>query len=75
MIIALVGVSAGRPLNFLPSKIDEGERQPLQTIRPFNIAHRGSNGEIPEETAPAYMVYIMHLSLLFLYDFPSQIWV
>ncbi|KAG0622915.1 hypothetical protein M758_3G133500 [Ceratodon purpureus] len=31
------------------------DRQPLQTQRPFNIAHRGSNGEIPEETAEAYV--------------------
>lgn len=30
-------------------------RQPLQTFRPFNIAHRGSNGELPEETAAAYL--------------------
>ncbi|KAG8080194.1 hypothetical protein GUJ93_ZPchr0007g5553 [Zizania palustris] len=29
-------------------------KAPLQTSRPFNIAHRGSNGEIPEETAAAY---------------------
>ncbi|XP_052489966.1 glycerophosphodiester phosphodiesterase GDPD5 isoform X2 [Gossypium raimondii] len=27
----------------------------MQTSRPYNIAHRGSNGEIPEETAAAYM--------------------
>jgi glycerophosphoryl diester phosphodiesterase len=32
------------------------ERQPLQTQRAFNIAHRGSNGEIPEETDEAYLV-------------------
>jgi glycerophosphoryl diester phosphodiesterase len=32
-----------------------GAKQPLQTSRPFNIAHRGSNGELPEETAVAYM--------------------
>lgn len=31
-------------------------RLPLQTQRAFNIAHRGSNGELPEETAEAYMV-------------------
>ncbi|KAL5197919.1 hypothetical protein ABZP36_001431 [Zizania latifolia] len=30
-------------------------KAPLQTSRPFNIAHRGSNGELPEETAAAYM--------------------
>jgi len=31
-----------------------GDRAPLQVSRPFNIAHRGSNGELPEETAAAY---------------------
>lgn len=45
-----------RPLYPLPSKTDYKNRQPLQTFRPYNIAHRGSNGEIPEETAAAYMV-------------------
>jgi glycerophosphoryl diester phosphodiesterase len=30
----------------------------MQTSRPFNIAHRGSNGELPEETAVAYMCAI-----------------
>ncbi|KAF7136506.1 hypothetical protein RHSIM_Rhsim08G0145400 [Rhododendron simsii] len=44
-----------RPLYPLPSKTDYKNRQPLQTFRPYNIAHRGSNGEIPEETAAAYM--------------------
>ncbi|KAM7259194.1 hypothetical protein ACFE04_014935 [Oxalis oulophora] len=29
------------------------ERQSLQTSGSYNIAHRGSNGEIPEETAAA----------------------
>jgi glycerophosphoryl diester phosphodiesterase len=44
-----------RPLYPLPSKTDYKNRQPLQTFRPYNIAHRGSNGEIPEETVAAYM--------------------
>ncbi|KAL8150630.1 hypothetical protein V2J09_020438 [Rumex salicifolius] len=35
-------------------KADKTHKQPLQTFRPFNIAHRGSNGELPEETTPAY---------------------
>jgi glycerophosphoryl diester phosphodiesterase len=30
------------------------DRAPLQASRAFNIAHRGSNGELPEETAAAY---------------------
>ncbi|GAB4845378.1 Glycerophosphodiester phosphodiesterase gdpd6 [Ancistrocladus abbreviatus] len=39
----------------LPSKLIKGTKQPLQTSRPYNFAHRGSNGELPEETAPAYL--------------------
>ncbi|XP_024388126.1 glycerophosphodiester phosphodiesterase GDPD5 isoform X2 [Physcomitrium patens] len=41
-------------------------RQPLQMQRPFNIAHRGSNGEIPEETAEAYMVSFLRLCSVYL---------
>lgn len=41
-------------------------RQSLQTQRPFNIAHRGSNGEIPEETAEAYVVSFFRLLETFL---------
>ncbi|XP_058070462.1 glycerophosphodiester phosphodiesterase GDPD6 [Magnolia sinica] len=51
----LIGGCNGRPFYPLPSKIKDGDRQPLQTFRPYNIAHRGSNGEIPEETSAAYM--------------------
>lgn len=29
-------------------------KKPIQTQRPFNIAHRGANGELPEETYEAY---------------------
>ncbi|XAR63810.1 Glycerophosphodiester phosphodiesterase [Bertholletia excelsa] len=53
-LLLLVECSA-RPLYPLPSKTDYKNRQPLQTFRPYNIAHRGSNGELPEETAAAYM--------------------
>lgn len=56
--ILLVAQAAARPLYPLPSKVANGLKQPLQTFRPYNIAHRGSNGEIPEETAFAYMVNI-----------------
>ncbi|XP_010537396.1 PREDICTED: glycerophosphodiester phosphodiesterase GDPD6 [Tarenaya hassleriana] len=45
----------GRPLYPLPGKGFNGVKPPLQTSRPYNIAHRGSHGEIPEETAPAYL--------------------
>jgi hypothetical protein len=51
-----VGVRGGRPYYPLPSKSNNDKKQHLQTSRPYNIAHRGSNGEIPEETAAAYLV-------------------
>ncbi|GJM93046.1 hypothetical protein PR202_ga09565 [Eleusine coracana subsp. coracana] len=44
-----------RPLFPLPSKTSNEEKKTLQTFRPYNIAHRGSNGEIPEETSAAYL--------------------
>ncbi|CAK9163512.1 unnamed protein product [Ilex paraguariensis] len=53
-LLLFVGCSA-RPLYPLPGRRNDKSKQPLQTFRPFNIAHRGSNGEIPEETAAAYM--------------------
>ncbi|KAJ4713206.1 Glycerophosphodiester phosphodiesterase [Melia azedarach] len=54
LLLSFIAGCAARPIYPLPSKLD-GKRQPLQTSRPFNIAHRGSNGELPEETAAAYM--------------------
>ncbi|KAK7265868.1 hypothetical protein RJT34_33492 [Clitoria ternatea] len=53
-LLLVIGCTA-RPLHPPPSKADDGSSQPLQTFRPYNIAHRGSNGEIPEETRPAYL--------------------
>lgn len=53
-LLLIVGCSA-RALYPLPSRRNDRNRQPLQIFRPYNIAHRGSNGEIPEETAAAYM--------------------
>ncbi|RDX97663.1 Glycerophosphodiester phosphodiesterase GDPD5, partial [Mucuna pruriens] len=55
VFLLLVIGCAARPLYPLPSKGDAGSRRPLQTFRPYNIAHRGSNGELPEETRPAYL--------------------
>ncbi|XP_068656398.1 glycerophosphodiester phosphodiesterase GDPD6-like [Aristolochia californica] len=55
LFLSLVGGSLARPFNPLPSKVSKGKRQPIQTFRPYNIAHRGSNGEIPEETSTAYL--------------------
>ncbi|CAM8900245.1 unnamed protein product [Rhodiola kirilowii] len=53
--LLLVLGCAARPFYPLPSKVAVHHKKPIQTTRPYNVAHRGSNGEIPEETAPAYM--------------------
>ncbi|CAF2061195.1 unnamed protein product [Brassica napus] len=53
--LSLLTVCAGRTPYPLPGKRAKGDRLPIQTSRPYNIAHRGSNGEIPEETAAAYL--------------------
>ncbi|VVB13663.1 unnamed protein product [Arabis nemorensis] len=55
LLSLLVADSASRPLYPLPSVAKYGTKKPLQTSRPFNVAHRGANGEFPEETAPAYL--------------------
>ncbi|OMP08016.1 Glycerophosphoryl diester phosphodiesterase [Corchorus olitorius] len=55
LFLSLIAGCAARPFYPLPSKISIENRQPIQTSRPYNIAHRGSNGEIPEATAAAYM--------------------
>lgn len=54
LLLSAVGCAA-RPFSPLPKSANKGDRQPLQNFRPFNIAHRGSNGELPEETEPAYV--------------------
>lgn len=48
---AVASCAAARPL---VGGGGDDRAPPLQTSRPFNIAHRGSNGELPEETAAAY---------------------
>ncbi|KAK2357622.1 glycerophosphodiester phosphodiesterase GDPDL3 [Trifolium repens] len=53
-LLLVIGGTA-RPLYPLPGKGDGGSRRPLQTFRPYNVAHRGSSGEIPEETRQAYL--------------------
>ncbi|KAJ8452258.1 hypothetical protein Cgig2_006063 [Carnegiea gigantea] len=54
--LLLLFVDCGaRSLNALPSKQNKRSRKPLQTSRPYNIAHRGSSGEFPEETTAAYL--------------------
>lgn len=56
LVLLFSSSSSARPLYKLPSKDHRGTKQPLQTSRPYNLAHRGSNGEFPEETAAAYWV-------------------
>ncbi|XP_023637698.1 LOW QUALITY PROTEIN: glycerophosphodiester phosphodiesterase GDPD6 [Capsella rubella] len=55
LLSLLVAECTSRPLYRLPSEAKHATKKPLQTFRPYNLAHRGSNGELPEETAPAYM--------------------
>jgi hypothetical protein len=45
-------------------------KKPLQTERPYNIAHRGANGELPEETHAAYEV--CNRTVKFRIPFPSS---
>ncbi|CAO2178159.1 unnamed protein product [Urochloa humidicola] len=54
-LLLLLHLAFARPLFPLPSKTKNEEKRPIQTFRAYNIAHRGSNGEIPEETAAAYL--------------------
>ncbi|KAJ4973195.1 hypothetical protein NE237_006369 [Protea cynaroides] len=55
LFLLLIGGCFARPFYPLPSKLADSDRQPLQTTRPYNIAHRGASGEIPEETVAAFM--------------------
>ncbi|KAI5000549.1 hypothetical protein ZWY2020_005138 [Hordeum vulgare] len=55
LLLLLLHVAIARPFFPLPSKTSNEEKKPIQTFRPYNIAHRGSNGEIPEETSAAYL--------------------
>ena len=54
ILLLLLVECAARPFYPLPSRRNDRSKQPLQTFRPYNIAHRGSSGEFPEETASAY---------------------
>ncbi|BAF12542.1 glycerophosphodiester phosphodiesterase GDPD6 [Oryza sativa Japonica Group] len=55
VLVLLSGESNANPAASQQSQLDVNHRKPLQTFRPYNIAHRGSNGEIPEETTAAYL--------------------
>jgi glycerophosphoryl diester phosphodiesterase len=63
-LLLLLHLTFARPLFPLPSKTKNEEKKPIQTFRPYNIAHRGSNGEIPEETAAAYTVLLRKFQAL-----------
>jgi glycerophosphoryl diester phosphodiesterase len=60
VLVLLTGVSNSKASPAAPphshSQLDVNHKKPIQTFRPYNIAHRGSNGELPEETAAAYLV-------------------
>ncbi|CAL4917850.1 unnamed protein product [Urochloa decumbens] len=55
VLVLLFGGSKANPTAPSHSQLDVNHKKPLQTFRPYNIAHRGSNGELPEETAAAYL--------------------
>ncbi|KAJ1294603.1 hypothetical protein BS78_01G157600 [Paspalum vaginatum] len=57
VLVLLFGGSKANPVPAAPprSQLDVNHKKPLQTFRPYNIAHRGSNGELPEETEAAYL--------------------
>ncbi|CAO2818479.1 unnamed protein product [Amaranthus hypochondriacus] len=54
LLLLFVHSSARRTYLF-PSINHRSSKRPLQTSRPYNLAHRGSNGEFPEETGAAYL--------------------
>ena len=60
VLVLLIGVSNSKANLASPphshSQLDVNHKKPIQTFRPYNIAHRGSNGELPAETAAAYLV-------------------
>ena len=56
LVLLFLGGSDANPAARRHGQLDVNhKKKPLQTSRPYNIAHRGSNGEIPEETAAAYL--------------------
>ncbi|KAK3127624.1 hypothetical protein QOZ80_7AG0575940 [Eleusine coracana subsp. coracana] len=54
VVVVAAAMASGAAARPLVGGGGRDDRAPLQTSRPFNIAHRGSNGELPEETAAAY---------------------
>ncbi|KAL9243306.1 hypothetical protein vseg_017208 [Gypsophila vaccaria] len=55
LLLLFLGCNARR-IHPLSGEVNiKGSKQPLQTSRAYNLAHRGANGEFPEETGPAYL--------------------
>lgn len=55
VLVLLWGASEANPVGPRHGQLDARYKKPLQTFRPYNVAHRGSSGQIPEETAAAYL--------------------
>ncbi|XP_062215231.1 glycerophosphodiester phosphodiesterase GDPD6-like isoform X2 [Phragmites australis] len=55
VLVLLFGGSKAKPAAPPHTQLEVNHKKPLQTFRPYNIAHRGSNGELPEETSAAYL--------------------
>jgi len=56
VLVLLWGRSEANLIAPRHSKLDVNHKKPLKTFRPYNVAHRGSSGRIPEETTSAYLV-------------------
>ncbi|CAL4934682.1 unnamed protein product [Urochloa decumbens] len=55
VLVLLFGGSIANPVDPHQNKLDVNHKKPLQTFRPYNVAHRGSSGQMPEETTAAYL--------------------
>jgi len=56
VLLVALPLADGRSAPLPSASQTQAYKKPLQTQRPFNIAHRGANGELPEETYAAYHV-------------------
>ncbi|KAG0560775.1 hypothetical protein KC19_9G012400 [Ceratodon purpureus] len=54
VLLAAAPLVAGRSVPLPSASQQQAYKKPIQTQRPFNIAHRGASGEFPEETVEAY---------------------
>ncbi|WVZ59799.1 hypothetical protein U9M48_009897 [Paspalum notatum var. saurae] len=53
VLVLIWGGSEANPVGPRRRHLDVHHKKPLQTFRPYNVAHRGSSGQIPEETTRA----------------------